>query len=132
VLTLIRKLQSEFSDQSHIFTSFKEVTAARGEPPQIVASVLAHVRQPGSGYVDPGLARRYAIDVLWSIGKLPWRVMQPLADGGELRIEAHGSVLFTPPTFDAAKPFRLEVDLAAGASATVLDTLFLGAPARRF
>jgi hypothetical protein len=300
VLALIRKLQSECSDAKLIFTTFKELPASRGQSPQIVASVIGHFRQPGSGYVDLELARRYAIDLfacygisletnvsltspsarldgfnqdyglgfrlrermtapgviedrsrlldwdevaalaelgihvqildqertdeshfgcilavvatlvsflndrtdgpivdlspaiwrgqerltidgagsdlaapkteprtlvfrinehtervelwssasgqtidrplstagmigvlVWSIGKLPWRVVQPLADGSELTIETHGSVVFTPPTFDAAKPFRLEVDLAPGASATVPDALFLGAPARR-
>jgi hypothetical protein len=59
---------------------------------------------------------------------LPWGLVQELADGGELRIESQGFVIFTPPSFDAARPFHLEIDLEPGSECAMSEDLWVGGP----
>lgn len=53
--------------------------------------------------------------------RLPWADAQPLRrlvqvpeDGAEIRIETRASEIFLPSTFDAAKPFHIELEFTPG------------------
>lgn len=57
-------------------------------------------------------AVRFAIE--GGTSNVRWRLIQELPDVNWIRIETSAQTIFTPPSFDAARPFRIEADLGNG------------------
>jgi hypothetical protein len=58
-----------------------------------------------------------------------WRLVQRLPDGTDLRLETRHAAIFTPPVFDTARPFRVEIELEAGDDCDLFEYVLAGGPA---